>query len=104
MAADDMADVRVHVKILLRVPAGSLRVAETVQVVGPVSVIMPVIQIKIMQERSRDQGLLIRAQLKAPVQVETHPGDLQAVSIRIHAAMLYKSAHLLYFVMTQIFL
>ena len=62
MAADDMADVRVHVKILLRVPAGSLRVAETVQVVGTVSVIMPVIQIKIMQHSAGQQGPLIRMQ------------------------------------------
>jgi hypothetical protein len=62
MAADDMADVRVHVKILLRVPAGSLRVAESMQVVGTVSVIMPVIQIKIMQHGTGQQGPPVRVQ------------------------------------------
>ena len=102
MAADDVAHLGAEGKAPLGVLSGQQRVDETVHLedaAQPAAQLepactVPVVEIKIVQQRPHRQRSLIRAEVEPPVDPEAHPGHVPAMLVGGHTAVLDVVVHL----------
>lgn len=92
VALDDVLFLIAQGKHGLRIIACNTSVLEAVPV-GDVAAIMPVVQVKIVQERPLYKAGLVRAGVQMDVEPERDAGDAQTVFIGGHAAVLDELLH-----------
>ena len=93
MAIDHLPFLGIELEKAVRILQGPVCVVEAMPLVISILVV-PIIEIQVVQEGPPHQGGLIRPQVKATVEPKAHPGHIGTVSIGSDAAMLDISLHL----------
>ena len=96
MTANDILRLLFDVKIAPRILAGNFWMTKSVQRMFVVLICVPIVEIKVVQQRTDEQCMRIGADVQAAIEPAAYLCDIFAVLQRGYRAVLYVPVHLLH--------